>query len=902
MKASPSLPYPGLRSFKRDEIHLFFGRDRCTEVLIERLARSRFLAVLGSSGTGKSSLVKTGLLSALEMGLLKGGGSIWRVVDFQPGKPTWSPIRNLAQRLIETSGEQSTAQDVDALQERLRTEGPRALLRWCSEGHLPSDTNLLLLVDQFEELFRRDDRAGREEAEAFVSLLLESKHPVEFSDPRMAALPVFLTLTMRSEYLGACSLIPGLAEAINESVYLTPRMTREECREAIIGPARVCGFDLDDYLANRILNDLANFMPWETDGNSGRSISTSAQDQLGRVARRADQLPIMQHALNQIWQKARDDNGDSVSIAVRPLTLADYEAIGGIGGALDQHANRIFDALPEAHKPLVEAIFRALTWGTTVASAVRQPTSFENLVRICGGDEKAVRSVVDVFRAPTCNFLQPETATAIEDNTVIDITHESLIRQWSKLGQWVVAEARAAETYRVIESRARLWKENKDDLLTASSLANATSWRNQQKTNDAWAARYGNSFDLALEYLTESEEQERRRSEAKRIRELRSRRRLVVFAAVSFILLIIGVARPTLLAELKYGVNRVLLKIAGSIAPATDAPKSVSVSSNDILSSIVLASNNSPLDIPEAPENSRTFANLLRPIDLQTLNLLIRQGYPRELLLWLYLDTFQITLPGSQTFSYRYNPPDDYGCSQTDPKHRCYIDWIRASVLTGLTVEEKTSISLSSKPITYARLCFDASLAQQAAALVSPATVEASMANLDVQATVFYNSPLTCGSDAWDPVADSNTAQPNVLSLFAGGFSLTFVPRTGAGLFGFLGTLLKVKRAQTTPSKFAFIPPDRKYAADAPTLITVSDDPELLTINSGNTVPTDSCFATTEVGNVDYCVPVEAATTKRIFGILSELIGLNTQAGSLPDTVTVPIPAPTAPAPSTPPK
>ena len=156
----------------------------------------------------------------------------------------------------------------------------------------PSGTtpNLLLLVDQFEELFRYQDYAGREEAEAFARLLLESARSRQF--------PIYVALTMRSEYLGACALVDGLAEAISSGMFLTPRMTREECRAAIVGPAQVCGVAIEEALVNRLLNDLAAFAPWDDRGR---------RDQLDRLIRRADQLPLLQYCLNRMWVRAQDD-------------------------------------------------------------------------------------------------------------------------------------------------------------------------------------------------------------------------------------------------------------------------------------------------------------------------------------------------------------------------------------------------------------------------------------------------------------------------------------------------------------------------------------------------------------------------------------------------------------------
>ena len=224
-------PYPGLRAFRREETDLFFGREDCINTMVDRLAATRFLAVLGSSGTGKSSLVRTGLLDALELGLMAKAGSRWRIVDFRPGGAPHAAI--LRARLLETptaDGAADPPRKTSICCARSSRAARARSIEWCRAGHLAKGTSLLLLVDQFEELFRYQDYAGREEAEAFVALLLESAHTREF--------PIYVAITMRSEYLGACALIEGLADAINAGMFLTPRMTRDQCREAIVGPAR----------------------------------------------------------------------------------------------------------------------------------------------------------------------------------------------------------------------------------------------------------------------------------------------------------------------------------------------------------------------------------------------------------------------------------------------------------------------------------------------------------------------------------------------------------------------------------------------------------------------------------------------------------------------------------------
>jgi tetratricopeptide (TPR) repeat protein len=480
-------PYPGLRSFRREETDLFFGREDCINGMVDLLASTHFLAVLGSSGSGKSSLVKTGLLDALELGVMAQAGSRWRVIDFRPGG---SPLNNLARRMLETRTPDATSGYSDAEVDRLRAflaRGPRSIVEWCRDGHLPEATNLLLLVDQFEELFRYQDYAGREQAEAFVALLLESAHNKEF--------PIYVTITMRSEFLGACALIEDLAEAINTGLFLTPRMTREQCRDAIVGPAKVCGIEIEPALVNRLLNDMANFSPWD---------ERDTGDQLDRIMRRADQLPLLQYTLNRMWLRQRA-SGDQIR-----LTVADYEAIGGLSGALDAHANQILEDLGKDAQPVAEKVFRALISGSTIADAVRRPTRFDELVAMCGGDAAAVRRVVDAFRAPGCNFLHPEIdpkwPRPLTDDTYIDISHESLIRQWKKLSEWLGEEADAAQRWRRLNDRFAI-----GELLRGRELANLIAWRDETNPNPAWARRYGGDYPAVMAFLNKSYRAERRR-------------------------------------------------------------------------------------------------------------------------------------------------------------------------------------------------------------------------------------------------------------------------------------------------------------------------------------------------------------------------------------------------------
>lgn len=497
------LPYPGLRAFRADENILFFGREGCVDQMLETLATTRFLSVLGSSGSGKSSLVRTGLLDAVGRGAIVDAGTDWVIADFHPGA---NPMRALACALVEDGD----VDQADALESLLET-WPGALVEWAQFGNIRPGGSLLLLVDQFEELFRYSDYLGQQAAEAFVALLL---HSAASADVR-----IHVVLTMRSEYLGNCALILGLAERINQSLYLTPRMDRQSCREAIEGPANVFGFSIEPRLVNQILNDLASFAPFERGEAGGPA----------QLSRRADQLPLMQHLLNRLWTRA-DAASDGAKVVLR---YEDYEAVGGLEGALQSHGDSIIAGLPPEHRDGVSIVFRALVTGRDAASAVRRAVPFAALEAEAG---PAARAVVEAFRARTCNFLRPEDDVPLGPDTLVDISHESLIRQWGLLTGWTKAEAEDGATWQRLIDRETRWVADEGGLLTGRDLATLAQWWDSDPPPPEWAERHGGKFEQVASYLAESRAAETKALAAAAERDTRERRRLITALGLMAIL------------------------------------------------------------------------------------------------------------------------------------------------------------------------------------------------------------------------------------------------------------------------------------------------------------------------------------------------------------------------------
>lgn len=482
-------PFPGLRPFREEEEHLFFGREQQVDAMVDKLSAGRFLAVVGASGSGKSSLVNCGLRPALRLGLLSRAGNAWRMAQFRPGS---RPIRAMAEALgqegllfgpaapgglslpdmVETSLQMSRAGLQDVFE----------------QARLDPGVNLLVVVDQFEELFRYRqfgndgvDGTGRmsaaEEAVAFVNLLLAAGEQRE--------VPIYIVLTMRSDFLGDCTQFPGLAEAINAGQYLVPRLTRDERRAAIRGPVAVGGGRISSVLLNQLVNDVGD---------------------------NPDQLSILQHALNRTWARWRLDAPAAGEAG--PIDLPHYEAIGTMARALDEHAERAFRELgTERLRQVCEKVFRALTDKATDPRGVRRPTTLSTLCAVCEASPQELSEVIEVFRKPSRSFLMPPAGEALRPGTVIDISHESLMRVWQRLNRWADAEALSVQTYRRLSDTADLHAAGKASLWRDPDLAQARQWLERESVNAAWASRYGRSFDQALAFLRDSE-QARDREEA----------------------------------------------------------------------------------------------------------------------------------------------------------------------------------------------------------------------------------------------------------------------------------------------------------------------------------------------------------------------------------------------------
>lgn len=479
MTSSPPLtglenPFPGLRPFRRGEEHLFFGRESQVDRMVDKLCATRFLTVVGTSGTGKSSLVNCGLEPALHRGVMSKAGTSWRIVRFRPGG---SPIRSMARAFAAENGlfgafepESLSLLEIVEATLRMSSMGLADLFQY---AQLAEGVNLLVVVDQFEELFRygkavpRDSYGVSGEATAFVSLLLEAHAQTTY--------PIYIALTMRSDFLGECSQFDGLPEVINEGQYLVPRMMREERRQAIAGPIAVSGGEISPVLLTRLVND---------------------------VGENPDQLSILQHAINRTWAFWRNEGGGEGALS---LEHYENEKVGTMARALDLHAEEAYAELTKpGQQKICERVFKALTDTGTDARGIRRPMPFKDLCDIARASPEEVLPVLDVFRLPSRSFLMPPIAETIEQETVIDISHEILMRVWARLRAWADEEANSAATYRRIAETAELHAFGGAALWRDPDLQSAIDWQSREAPNPAWARLYREGFGTALNFIAQS--------------------------------------------------------------------------------------------------------------------------------------------------------------------------------------------------------------------------------------------------------------------------------------------------------------------------------------------------------------------------------------------------------------
>ena len=406
-------PYLGLSAFRLEDALLFFGREAEVSEVLDKLRANEFLAVVGGSGTGKSSLVRAGVIPALHRGRFYDQGAwvqSWKVATLRPGR---RPIHELAEALPELKSDMTEGNKVEfisTIKAQLGT-APDALSTAIATL-VPAGSRALIFVDQFEELFTQTSDA--DERRRFIDALL---HGARTDGDR----PIHVVITLRADFYGHCWEHPELPKRIAANQSALKRLGREQLRDVIEKPLALAGAQAEPGLVEVLLDD--------------------TRDEPGN-------LPLLEHSLLQLWERRRGQT----------LTHAAYKEIGGLSGALRNHAERVFSELT-ADQDVVRRIFIRLTQIAAGSPDTRRRVTKEEL-RVVDDEPRVERVLLALSRGRLITIssasgdLAPDPA---QTGTVVEVSHEALIREWPRLRAWLDENRKSLIVMQRLQQEAEEW-------------------------------------------------------------------------------------------------------------------------------------------------------------------------------------------------------------------------------------------------------------------------------------------------------------------------------------------------------------------------------------------------------------------------------------------------------------
>jgi WD40 repeat protein len=443
-------PYKALEYFTQEDAVFFYGRTALTDELIDKVRRENFIAVLGASGSGKSSVLRAGLLDQLKRGQKLSGSDRWRYYDpFTPGEHPLASLENAIGIEAQEFSQFIQTPPSDLQDLRIRPPSPPNLGGTgvqsppeledlggekdlfvhgsLSKGDLGGSPDLttsptaetervVLVIDQFEECFTMcQDSQEREE---FFNCLLETLEQAKHK--------LCLVLGMRADFLGKCAEYAELAQKIDQNLVMVKPMSRQEIEEAITKPAELVDLQVEKALVTKMTEDVV-----ESPGS----------------------LPLLQYTLTELWKEAQTGANRN------RLTLESYNQLGGIERTLPKRANEVYASLKDEEKSVAKRIFLELTQlGETTDT--RRRVRKEDLVNQTHSLELLERTIEQLVQAKLIVTTNESKSENGKPGVILDIVHEALIRHWQELRQWVAQNQVALEIERKIEARAKDWERN----------------------------------------------------------------------------------------------------------------------------------------------------------------------------------------------------------------------------------------------------------------------------------------------------------------------------------------------------------------------------------------------------------------------------------------------------------
>jgi energy-coupling factor transporter ATP-binding protein EcfA2 len=474
-------PFLGLQYFDEADADRFFGRELLTARIAGRLHQNRFLAVIGASGSGKSSLVRAGVIPALRRGERLADGSMpptasnrWEIHIITP---TAHPLESLAATLLHKSDSLAA---VSELQTEL-AENPLALnLAVRRSLTRSSNSHFLLVIDQFEELYTLCRHPA--EQEAFLANLLSAVDP-------QSQRPVTVLIVLRADFYAQLAQNNQLRELVSQNQEFIGAMSRDELFRAIVQPAALGNWKVQEGLVEVMLREVG--------------------DEPGA-------LPLLSHALLETWKRRRG----------RTLTLSGYSESGGVRGAIAQTAEAVFrQRLTPEQRPIARMIFVRLAELGTDSQDTRRRAAFSELITVAS-DERVIQTVLSILidaRLIITGTLPPG------DEQVVEVAHEALIREWPTLRSWLDENREDLILHRSLTADANDWIKLERD---PGALYRGARLRQME----TWKAGYSGSLSLIEQEFLQASQANELAEEHKALQLARARRLQRISIGVSAVL------------------------------------------------------------------------------------------------------------------------------------------------------------------------------------------------------------------------------------------------------------------------------------------------------------------------------------------------------------------------------
>lgn len=558
-------PFIGLKPFSKEEKATFFGRTKEVREVLRKLKSTRFLAIVGASGSGKTSMIKAGIIPELEDGFEGQGGTKWGIATFTPGR---NPIGNMATALAQRnvlSPDIKAEPNSNKIEETLRRSSLGLVNCVKERSESLAGKNLILVINQFEELFSlMNHESKRNEARDFVKLLLRGINEKER--------PIYVLISIESDMLSEITKFRGLPEIVNQGQYLMPRMTKQDLREVILKPLRSINLPMNERLRGVLLEDIEytdDQLPvlqhalmqtvnkWET----AKAIAVANQEELDVIEREhynniGDYSEALIEDFENKWEtykkdfpattssniyeleenllkqhRSRDDKEMHVARLINAYQFKQereyYEPLKPIQKALGVHGEEVFASLEMAQRPICERVFKAITNGAKGIENVKtQPVEVATLANIAQVSTDEVKEVLEVFLKDGVNFIQSNQKD-LRGSTTITLTHGSLVRKWNRLKNWVEEETESSKTYVRLASDAAIHEATpeKQGLWRDNQLSFGEAWYKNMKPNENWAMRYHPGYGTAIRFLEASIAKRNAELEKARLAEEEDKRR-----------------------------------------------------------------------------------------------------------------------------------------------------------------------------------------------------------------------------------------------------------------------------------------------------------------------------------------------------------------------------------------